>query len=109
MIIKFILAILIILQTTTGQILLKKASLIVDNKRLYWIYLLIAYSLFFFTIVLSYILMNQIPMKYFTVIMSLNYITILLGTHIFLHEKPTKDLYIGTIVVMIGIIIFMYR
>jgi len=103
------LIILILLQTTTGQILLKKASLIRDDKNRYWIYLFFGYTLFFFTIILSYILMQKISMKYFTVIMSLNYITILFGTHLFLNEKPTKKIYIGTCIVMLGIAIFMYR
>ena len=98
---------LIIFLTTAGQILLKigadqsKGSVFTNR------YVLSGYTLFILTVIFSYYLMQIIPMKYFTVIMSLNYIAVMLAARIFIHEKINKDRAIGTVLVALGAFIFL--
>lgn len=106
--IEVFLAVLLIGQTTAGQLFLKKSSHIRENKKRSMFYLIIGYSLFTLTIVFSYIFLKLVPMKYFTVIMSLNYIAVMLGAYVFLNEKLEKENIIGTITVTIGVMVFLY-
>jgi len=98
----------IVLLTTAGQILLKKGA-IYHHKRIKSLQFIgLGYLFFVITIVFSYLLMNLIPMKYFTVIMSLNYVTVMFGASIFLEERLEKKKVIGTIIVTFGIMVFIY-
>ena len=103
------LALLIILLTTAGQIFLKlgadkaKESFFING------YVLFGYLLFLLTIMCSYYLMKIVPMKYFTVIMSLNYITVMVAAKVFLSEKINKDRFIGTMLVTCGVIVFLMK
>jgi len=104
-----LIAFFIVFLTTLGQILLKKAALTHENRKKSLLFLVLGYSIFVITIGLSYLLMKMIPMKYFTVIMSLNYITVMLGAKLFLNERLNRQKIIGTSLVAIGILIFMWR
>ena len=98
---------LIILLTTSGQIFLKlgadksKGTNFINN------YVIYGYLFFLLTIILSYYLMQIVPMKYFTVVMSLNYIAVMIVAKIFLNEKINKDRLTGTILVALGVFIFL--
>lgn len=105
----FFIGILIILLTTVGQILLKVGADKSQNQRLINGYVLLGYVLFLITVLLSYFLMKVIPMKYFTVIMSLNYITVMIAAKIFLNEEIKTDRLIGTVMVAFGVLVFMLK
>ncbi len=104
---EIIFIILIVLLTTTGQILLKKGANHHNDRTKSLQFIGLGYVLFVITIGFSYLLMKQIPMKYFTIIMSLNYITVMFGAKMFLNEKLERKKIIGTVLVAIGILIFM--
>ena len=104
-----VIAFFIVFLTTLGQVLLKKAALAHEDRKKSLLFLSLGYSIFIVTIGLSYLLMKMIPMKYFTVIMSLNYITVMLGAKLFLNERLNRQKIIGTSLVAIGILIFMWR
>lgn len=106
---EFILACIIILLTTIGQILLKKGAIYHKERRKSLLFIGLGYFLFILTIGFSYLLMKIIPMKYFTIIMSLNYITVMFGANIFLNEKLEREKIVGTLFVAIGIFIFMWE
>ena len=102
-------AILIILTTSSAQILLKKSALNRCNRKKSLQLLCFGYCIFFLTVLVSYALMKQIEMKYFTVIMSLNYIAVMLGARMFLGEALNRKKMIGTLLIACGIIIFTIR
>lgn len=104
---EIIFALIIVLLTTSGQILLKKGALFQSACTKSLLFIGLGYFLFVLTIVSSYLLMKLIPMKYFTIIMSLNYIAVMFGASLFLNEKLERKKIIGTILVSIGILIFM--
>ena len=103
----FIIALLVILLTSAGQIYLKLGADRSKKSRFINSYVLIGYILFFLTIILSYYLMKLVPMKNFTVVMSLNYIMVMIASKIFLMEEITKDRLIGTILVAFGVLVFL--
>lgn len=103
---EMLLAFLIVGFTTAGQILLKKGATINSNT-MFNIYIVVGYVLFLITIIVSYYLMKQIPMKYFTVIMSMNYLSVMFAAHFFLKEQLDRYKLFGTLFVAIGIVIFM--
>ena len=98
---------LIIVLTSAGQIFLKLGA--DDSKISGFInrYVLLGYVMLVLTIVLSYYLMQRIPMKYFTVVMSLNYIAVMIAAKIFLDEKINKERITGTIMIAFGIFVFL--
>lgn len=100
-------AAMIILLTTIGQILLKKAALYNQQKAKSLQLIGLGYFLFIITVIFSYLLMKLIEMKYFTVIMSINYIAVMFAASIFLNEKLQQEKVIGTMLVALGIFIFM--
>lgn len=91
--------------TTIGQLLLKKSTFI-ENFFLKNFIMFSGYFSFIVVMIFSYILMKYIDLKYFTIIMSLNYISVLIASSIFFKDKFSKKKIFGTILVMIGIIIF---
>ncbi len=103
-----ILALLIILSTTIGQILLKKGALAMVRP-IVLRYILFGYLFFILAVFFSYFLLKSIPMKYYTVVMSINYIAVLFGAYLFLGEKLNKKKIIGTCLVAVGIIVFLYK
>jgi len=102
-------AFFIVFLTTAGQILLKKGAIYRTDRKKSLLFIGFGYLLFVMTILFSYMLMKIIEMKYFTVIMSLNYITVMFGASIFLNEKLGRKKVIGTILISIGILIFMIK
>jgi len=98
--ITFLILINIVL-TTFGQILLK-FSVIKNNKY----YLFVGYFLFLLVIIASYYLMKLIELKYFTVIMSLNYLTVFILSILLFKESINKSKILGIILVVFGIVIF---
>jgi drug/metabolite transporter (DMT)-like permease len=98
---------LIIFLTTAGQILLKVGADRSKESAFTNRYALSGYTLFILTVILSYYLMQIIPMKYFTVIMSLNYIAVMFAARLFIHEKINQDRVIGTVLVALGVFIFL--
>lgn len=105
---ELIFSIFIIVLTASGQILLKKAVEYQEDRARNLKYICLGYLLFIITIILSYILMKLIELKYFTVIMSLNYIAVMFGANLFLNEKLNKREITGTIIVTVGVMIFIY-
>lgn len=89
---------------TLGQVLLKKATLKNKGKMAY---LFFGYLLFLIAIIVSFYLMKIIELKYFTVIMSLIYLAVLLASTFIFKESLDKNKIIGTIIVSLGIIIFI--
>lgn len=104
---KFLFAIIIIVLTTAGQILLKKGAIYNYDKIKSLQFIGLGYFLFVLTIVFSYLLMKLVAMKYFTVIMSINYIAVMFAASIFLNEKLKREKVIGTFLIALGIFIFM--
>ena len=103
-------AICIVILTTFGQLLLKQSARLslISSKRLKSLSLmLIGYCFFLVTIFFSYQLMNLVPMKYFTVVMSVNYVVVLFAARLFINEPLEQKKVIGTIFVAIGIFVFM--
>lgn len=100
------LGVFIITLTTIGQVLLKLGA---DNKRPVFInvYVISAYITFLITILFSFQLLKTMPMLSFTVIISLNYICVMLASTLFLKEEFTRNKFLGTLLVTLGIIIFI--
>ncbi len=100
-----VLGMLIITFTTIGQVLLKLGA---DNKRSVFInvYVISAYIIFLMTVLISFQLLKTMSMLSFTVIISLNYICVMLASTLFLKEEFTTNKFLGTLLVTIGIIIF---
>ncbi|TKI69910.1 hypothetical protein FCU45_04680 [Sulfurimonas crateris] len=99
-----VLIIINILFTTVGQLLLKYAA-IKNNSKLF---LATGYFLFVLVVVASYFLMKLIDLKYFTVIMSLNYVTVFLLSAWIFKEELNKVKITGVFLVIIGIVIFSF-
>ena len=104
--IEIILGALIIVFTSIGQVLLKIAA---DSNRLTFINLYVfgAYMIFFVTILISFQLLKTISMLNFTIIISLNYISVMVASIYFLNEGFSSKKLIGTLLVTLGIIIFV--
>lgn len=102
-------SLMLIVLTATGQIFLKLGAN--KNRVVSFIngYIIFGYILFFLTIILSYYLMKIVPLKYFTVIMSLNYIAVMVLAKLFLGENIHKNKLIGTALISIGIFVFLMK
>ncbi|MFA7084228.1 MAG: hypothetical protein WC141_06825 [Arcobacteraceae bacterium] len=98
-----VLIIINILFTTVGQLLLKYAA--IKNSKLF---LATGYILFVLVVVASYFLMKLIDLKYFTIIMSLNYLTVFLLSAWIFKEELNKVKITGAFLVVIGIVIFSF-
>lgn len=100
----FFISFFLVFVNTLGQILLKKSTLVEGGKV---IYITLGYLLFFMAIIFSFYLMKTVELKYFTVIMSSIYLTVLLASAIVFKEKIDKNKIIGTIIVFVGMLIFV--
>jgi drug/metabolite transporter (DMT)-like permease len=103
----FFITALIILFTTAGQLLLKIGANKKEGAAILNGYVVFGYALFLATVILSYFLMQEIPLKHFTVIMSINYVAVMIASKIFLMEEITKDRLIGTTLVGCGVLVFL--
>ncbi len=97
-----ILIVLAILFTVVGQLMLKHA---VTSMRKY-VFLISGYALFFITVCLSYLIMKRIDLKYFTVIMSVNYFLVSLASAIIYKERMSFKFFVAVGLVVIGVFIF---
>ncbi len=95
--------VILVIFNTAGQLLLKNATFNVRHKK---IYLFMGYSLFLMTMGISFLLLKIIELKYFTIIMSINYISVILASSYFFKEKLNLEKIIGILIVVIGIVIF---
>jgi drug/metabolite transporter (DMT)-like permease len=95
----------LVLLNTVGQLFLKQA--VVSKDKVQIICLFLGYFCFFLTIVTSYFLMKIVPLRYFTVVMSLNYISVLFASAYYFKEKLSISKLLGILIVMMGIFIFM--
>jgi drug/metabolite transporter (DMT)-like permease len=100
-------SIFLVLLTASGQVMLKLGANEAERRGLINGYVIVGYVLFIITILLSYQLMKIIPLKYFTVIMSVNYIAVMVASRFFLNETIQKDKLIGTLLISIGIYVFL--
>jgi len=90
---------------TAGQLLLKKATYYKRGWKN--IYLISGYALFLITIGISFLLLKLIDLKYFTIIMSLNYISVLFASAYWFEEKLTLKKLTGVLIIITGIVIFI--
>jgi drug/metabolite transporter (DMT)-like permease len=105
---EYVLALLIMLTTTGGQIFLKKAALS-EDKRSTVLLLSVGYGLFMFSVLFTYSFIKIVPLKYVTVVLSLNYLAVLFASKYFLDESLTKKKIIGTVLIAAGIAVFVYK
>lgn len=94
---------------SVSQILLKKsANKNYNNKLKEYLnkFVVIAYSIFFISTILTIIAYKGIELKYGPVIESVGYIFILIMSRIFLDEKFTRNKLLGIFLIIIGIFVF---
>lgn len=91
-----------------GQIFIKKGSVELNKLRSYML-LIIAYSLFLISTVVTIYVLTFIPTKYFAILIAFNFILTTLFSYFILKEKVGKYTIIGTLLVFIGVIIFSYK
>ncbi len=104
-----LIGIFIILLTAAGQILLKKGADSQSGSQYINRFVISGYMSFLLTVLLGYHLMQMIPLKYFTVIMSCNYIVVMFGAKLFLKEAITKNRIVGTILITFGVFVFLLK
>ena len=102
-----LLGLLIVMLTVTGQLLLKVGAKSSKSERLINSYVLAGYAVFLLTVAVSYLLMSIMPMKNFTVVMSVNYIAVTMTARIVLKEEISKGLIFGTALIVIGVFVFL--
>jgi len=95
----------LVLLNTFGQLFLKQAVVSKDNLKIIW--LACGYSCFLVTIFISYFLMKTLPLHYFTVVMSLNYISVFFASAYYFNEKISFSKLLGILIVIVGIFVFM--
>ena len=101
------LSILAVLLTSAGQLLLKIGAGRSMPGR--WLngYVLAGYGLFAVTVLVSYYLMHIIDLKYFTAIMSASYVLVALASRIVLGEKIGRRRALGTLLIALGVAVFV--
>lgn len=97
-------AALLVVMNATGQLLLKRAT---QTGGFRSVELWLGYGAFLFTVSVSFVLMHVIELKYFTVIMSLNYVVVMIASAYFFKENLSWTKVLGTMVVLAGIIVFL--
>ncbi len=70
-------------------------------------YTLLGYSLFVLTTFFSYLVLSIIDLKSFVIVMSINYGLVIVSSAIFFKEKFTKIGWLGLVLVLVGINIFI--
>ena len=96
---------LIVGLTSTGQILLKLGAKR-GKKLIFNRYVISGYLCFITVIFLSALLMKHVEFKYFTIIISMNYMVTSMMAVIILKEKITMSTITGIILITTGAIIF---
>lgn len=100
-------SIAVIALTTSAQLLLKVGARQAPRSSSLNSYVLIGYALFGFTVVISFFLMQQVEMKYFTALMSMNFIAVAVFSTLLLKEKMGRRRLIGTLLIASGVAIFV--
>lgn len=104
-----ILIITIIILTSLGQILLKIGS-ISGNNSIFKIFIqpasIAGYVIFALVAYLSIDAIKEMELKVFFAVTSLTYVTVLLLSSVFLHEKITKMKILAIFLITCGVIIF---
>ncbi|KLU57435.1 hypothetical protein EL84_02665 [Paenibacillus sp. VT-400] len=104
-----ILSTLLVLINSLAQILLKLGAMRSRESKAILsinIPILIGYFLFLVTTVLSVYLLKVIPLKNFTLIIALNYIVTLLFSYIILKEKLSRQKFLASFMIIVGVIVF---
>ncbi|WP_223192421.1 EamA family transporter [Paenibacillus sedimenti] len=70
------------------------------------LFLLIGYSGFIVVTVLSTYILKFIELKSLTTVLALNYIFVLFFASVLLKEKLNLNIYIGTIFILLGVVVF---
>jgi multidrug transporter EmrE-like cation transporter len=94
----------LVLVNTGGQLLLKRAAEIGGVRS---IELWSGYFLFLVSVVVSFFFMRVLDLKYFIVIMSLNYVSVMVASAYFFREPLTASRIAGTMLVLAGVIVFV--
>lgn len=99
------LAAAIVFMTAGGQVLLKMGANSSGNL-IFNPYVMGGYSMFVAVMFMSAILLRSIDLKYFTVIISLNYLVATIASAYFLKETFTARKLIACLVITLGAAIF---
>jgi drug/metabolite transporter (DMT)-like permease len=95
----------IVVLTSLGQILLKlgagSRSHLIFNR-----YVIAGYALFVLVMFLSAVLMRHVDLKYFSVIIGLNYLSGAVAAMIFLRESVNAKKLLGCVLIALGAAIF---
>lgn len=107
----YLIFVLISMFNTLGQILLKIGARQQSEKPSFFKiflnpYSFCGYALFFVVTVFSVYLLKIIDLKLIVIIISMNYVFILIASVIFLKEKLTRNKLIATLFILLGIGIF---
>jgi multidrug transporter EmrE-like cation transporter len=94
----------LVILNTAGQLLLKRAS---EAGGLFNVDLWGGYFLFLVSVGVSFFLMRILDLKFFTTIMSLNYVAVMLASAYFFKEPLTPSKIGGTALVLCGVIVFV--
>lgn len=92
-----------------SQILLKKSADMLYEKKIYEYfnrYVFVGYIMFGISTVLSIFSLKAISISLSSIIESISYIAIPLLSFLFLKEKINKTYFIGTVIIVVGIIAF---
>ena len=98
-----LISVCLIALTTAGQLLLKRAA---HGGAMRMPALAAGYAFFLITVVASFFLMHYVELKYFVVIMSLNYVSVTLASAYFFSERLDRAKLAGTSLVLGGVLIF---
>jgi len=103
-----LLAVLVVVFTSTAQLLLKLGARLPAAWGWINAYVLSGYLLFVPAVIGSYYLMSRIPLMTFTVVMSLNYLAVAIAAHWFLKEAFRRKKMAGTFLIIAGIVVFSW-
>lgn len=99
--------VLIVIMTALGQLLLKIGASTNHASIYFNKFVILGYILFVVVLMLSYYLMLTLSLKYFTVIMSVNYVVVMLSAGLFLKDRLTSKKILGTVLVVAGVCVFV--
>ena len=106
----FILYLVAVFIASISQILLKISAnnkYVTSMKQYMNGLVIVSYGLFVLSIVLATLALRKIEYKYGTVMESLSYFFVLIGSSLILKEKLTKRKLLGVGIIVIGIVIFI--
>ena len=104
-----LLGILVVVLNAAGQMLLKIGARRRSGHNLINRYVAAGYVLFFLVVLFSYFLMHVIELKYFAILMSMNYVAVAIAARFVLGEEISKQRAIGTLFIVAGVSVFLMR